>query len=99
MFSIKQRFTNFSENDLFLLLVLFSLMIFLLVRQVWWRPIEREIKFLKKEVLINQSELKNFPVQKNYLNDQCLRKNLNPQQRFYKHFKNQSKIMKFRYLN
>ena len=26
--------------------------------------IEREIKFLKKEVLTNQSELKNFPVQK-----------------------------------
>ena len=39
-------------------------MIFLLVRQIWKWPLEREIKFLKKEVLINQSELKNFPVQK-----------------------------------
>ena len=39
-------------------------MIFLLVRQIWWRPLEREIKFLKNEVLINQSELENFQVQK-----------------------------------
>ncbi len=64
MFSKKHRLTNFSENKLFLLLVLVSLMIFLLVRQIWWRPLEREIKFLENEVLISQSELKNFPVQK-----------------------------------
>ena len=64
MFSKKHRLTNFPENKLLLLLVLVSLMIFLLVRQIWWRPLEREIKFLKKEVLTNQSELKNFPVQK-----------------------------------
>ncbi len=63
MFSIKQRLTNFPENKLFLLLVLVSLMIFLLVRQIWRRPLERKIKFLKREVLINQSELKNFPFQ------------------------------------
>ncbi len=59
-----QRFTDFPENKLFLLLVLISLIIFLLVRQIWWRTIEMEIKSLSKEVSINQSELKNFPVQK-----------------------------------
>ena len=64
MFSEKHRLTNFPENKLLLLLVLASLMISLLVRQIWWRPLEKEIKFLKKGVLINQSELKNFPVQK-----------------------------------
>ena len=64
MFSTKHRLTNFPENKLLLLLVLVSLMIFLLVRQIWWRPFEREIKILKKEVLINQSEFKIFPVQK-----------------------------------
>ena len=64
MFSEKHRLANFPENKLLLLLVLVSLMIFLLGRQIWWRPLEREIKFLKNEVLISQSELKNFPVQK-----------------------------------
>ena len=64
MLSTKHRLTNFPENKLILLFVLVLLMIFLLGRQIWWRPLEREIKFLKKEVLINQSELKNFPVQK-----------------------------------
>ncbi len=64
MLSTRHRLTNFPENKLILLLVLVLLMIFLLVRQIWWRPLEREIKFLKNEVLINQSELKNFPVQK-----------------------------------
>ncbi len=64
MFSEKHRLTNFPENKLLLLLVLVLLMIFLLVRQIWWRPLEREIKFLENEVLISQSELKNFPVQK-----------------------------------
>ena len=64
MLSTKHRLTNFPENKLLLLLVLVLLMIFLLVRQIWWRPLEREIKFLENEVLISQSELKNFPVQK-----------------------------------
>ena len=64
MFSEKHRLTNFPENKLLLLLVLASLMISLLVRQIWWRPLEREIKILKKEVLTNQSELENFQVQK-----------------------------------
>lgn len=64
MLSTRHRLTNFPENKLLLLLVLVLLMIFLLVRQIWWRPLEREIKFLENEVLISQSELKNFPVQK-----------------------------------
>ena len=64
MLSTRHRLTNFPENKLILLLVLVLLMIFLLVRQIWWRPLEREFKFLENEVLISQSELKNFPVQK-----------------------------------
>ena len=64
MLSTRHRLTNFPENKLLLLLVLVLFMIFLLVRQIWWRPLEREIKFLENEVLISQSELKNFPVQK-----------------------------------
>ena len=64
MFSKKHRLTNFPENKLLLLLVLASLMISLLVRQIWWRPLERDIKFLKNEVITNQSELENFQIQK-----------------------------------
>ena len=78
MFSKKHRLTNFPENKLLLLLALVSLMIFLLVRQIWWRPLEREIKFLKKEVLTNQSELKNFPVQKSSQQSMLEKKSKSP---------------------
>ncbi len=60
MISIKQRFINFPERKQILFFFLFSLMIFLLVRQIWWRPLEREIKFLEKKILSNQSELNNL---------------------------------------
>jgi len=63
MISINQKFINFPERQLGLLFILFSLMIILMVRQFWWQSLEREIKFLEKEVLINQSELNNFPVE------------------------------------
>ncbi len=61
MISIKQRFINFPERKQILFFFLFSLMIFLLVRQIWWRPLEREIKFLEKKISSNQSELNNLP--------------------------------------
>ena len=32
-----------------------------MVRQYWWKPLEREIKFLKKKISSNQSELNNLP--------------------------------------
>ena len=31
-----------------------------MVRQYWWKPLEREIKFLKKKISSNQSELNNL---------------------------------------
>ena len=31
-----------------------------MIRQFWWKPLEREIKFLEKKISSNQSELNNF---------------------------------------
>jgi len=61
MISINQKFINFPERQLGLLFILFSLMIILMVRQFWWQPLEREIKFLEKKISSNQSELNNLP--------------------------------------
>ncbi|MFZ9113522.1 MAG: hypothetical protein ACO24D_10400, partial [bacterium] len=60
MISINQKFINFPERQLGLLFILFSLMIILMVRQFWWQPLEREIKFLEKKISSNQSELNNL---------------------------------------
>ena len=32
-----------------------------MIRQFWWKPLEREIKFLEKKISSNQSELNNLP--------------------------------------
>jgi len=61
MISINQKFINFPERQLGLLFILFSLMIILMVRQFWWQPLEREIKFLENKISSNQSELNNLP--------------------------------------
>ena len=98
MFSEKHRLTNFPENKLFLLLVLVSLMIFLLVRQIWRRPLERKIKFLKKEVLINQSELKNFPFQQLSHRSMFVKKSESPS-KVLQALQESIKIMKLRYFN
>ena len=60
MISINQKFINFPERQLGLLFILFSLMIILMVRQFWWQPLEREIKFLENKISSNQSELNNL---------------------------------------
>ena len=31
-----------------------------MIRQFWWKPLEREIKFLEKKISSNQSELNNL---------------------------------------
>ena len=64
MINIKKRFINFPERKQILFFFLFSLMIILLVRQIWWRPLEREIKFLEKKILSNQSELNNLSLKR-----------------------------------
>ena len=61
MISINQKFINFPERQLGLLIILFSLMMILMVRQFWWQSLEREIKFLEKKISSNQSELNNLP--------------------------------------
>ena len=61
MISINQKFINFPERQLGLLFILFSFMVILMVRQFWWQPLEREIKFLEKKISSNQSELNNLP--------------------------------------
>ena len=61
MISINQKFIDFPERQLGLLFILFSLMIILMVRQFWWQPLEREIKFLENKISSNQSELNNLP--------------------------------------
>ena len=61
MISINRRFINFPVSQLVLLLILFSLMIIVMIRQFWWKPLEREIKFLEKKISSNQSELNNLP--------------------------------------
>ena len=61
MININQKFINFPERQLGLLFILFSLMIILMVRQFWWQPLEREIKFLENKISSNQSELNNLP--------------------------------------
>ncbi|HBM52948.1 MAG TPA: hypothetical protein DDZ97_07630, partial [Deltaproteobacteria bacterium] len=60
MISINRRFINFPVSQLVLLLILFSLMIIVMIRQFWWKPLEREIKFLEKKISSNQSELNNL---------------------------------------
>ena len=61
MISINRRFINFPVSQLVLLFILFSLMIIVMIRQFWWKPLEREIKFLEKKISSNQSELNNLP--------------------------------------
>ena len=61
MISINQKFINFPERQLGLLIILFSLMIILMVRQFWWQSLEHEIKFLEKKISSIQSELNNLP--------------------------------------
>tara|TARA_A100001015_G_scaffold221581_1_gene249431 strand:+ start:2522 stop:3070 length:549 start_codon:yes stop_codon:yes gene_type:complete len=60
MISINRRFINFPVSQLVLLFILFSLMIIVMIRQFWWKPLEREIKFLEKKISSNQSELNNL---------------------------------------
>ena len=50
MISINRRFINFPVSQLVLLFILFSLMIIVMIRQFWWKPLEREIKFLEKKI-------------------------------------------------
>ncbi len=61
MISINRRFINFPVSQLVLLFILFSLIIIVMIRQFWWKPLEREIKFLEKKISSNQSELNNLP--------------------------------------
>ena len=64
MISINRRFINFPVSQLVLLFLLFSLMIIVMIRQFWWKPLDCEIKFLEKKISSNQSELNNLPPKK-----------------------------------